>query len=232
MTTTTVRLPSGIFKTTDENGNVTFSQTLPSTSTLPKPSSTTNGGFKPNAKGVVRTIVPLSGAKAQQLMENLRAHGELRALRKAQIEEENANQNKLGGVGVHAGIKLVLPNGDVVFEKKIEAGHVPTDTSLSKDFDLGGPIKNAAGIDVPTPGLSVGAGASISAEGQKKLGMSEGQRAAALKAKEMNEHTDKIKEKFKKDVLTDPKAANDQLVKDSADLARKWGKEAADALLK
>ena len=48
----------------------------------------------------------------------------------------------------------------------------------------------------------------------------------------MQEDADKIKERFKKDVLDDPQAANDQFVKDSADLARKWGKEAAEALLK
>ena len=51
-----------------------------------------------------------------------------------------------------------------------------------------------------------------------------------MKAKEMQEDADKIKERFKKDVLDDPQAANDQFVKDSADLARKWGKEAAEAL--
>ncbi len=64
------------------------------------------------------------------------------------------------------------------------------------------------------------------------MGITEGQREAVLKAKEMQEDADKIKERFKKDVLDDPQAANDQFVKDSADLARKWGKEAAEALLK
>lgn len=164
MTTTTERLPSGVFKTTDENGNVTFSQTPPNTSTPPQPSGTTEGGFKSNGtKGVVRTI-PSAAArkKTEELMEKLRAEGEARAKAKAEAEAREANENKWGGVGVNAGAKLVLPNGKVVFDVKKEAGHVPTDTSLSKDFDLGGPIKKAAGKeDVPTPGLSIGAGVSI-----------------------------------------------------------------------
>jgi hypothetical protein len=45
----------------------------------------------------------------------------------------------------------------------------------------------------PTPGLSIGAGASISVKGQEKLGMSEGQRAAVLKAKEIKGEYDKAK---------------------------------------
>lgn len=56
-----------------------------------------------------------------------------------------------------------------------------------------------------------------------------GQRAAALKAKEIKGEYDKAKEKFDRDKFEDFQAANDQFAKDLADLARKYGKEAVEA---
>ena len=236
MTTTTERLPSGVFKTTDEDGNVTFSQTPPNTSTPPQPSSTPEGGFNSNGtRGVVRTIPSAADRKkTEELMEKLRAEGEARAKAKAEAEAREANENKWGGVGVNAGAKLVLPNGKVVFDIKKEAGHIPTDTSLSKDIEVGDKIKAAAGKeDVPTPGLSIGVGASISARRQEKLGMSEGQRAAVLKAKEIKEEADKIKENAKKNIAKrmPPEAVNEQTTREIAELIKKYGKEAANAAL-
>ena len=108
---------------------------------------------------------------------------------------------------------------------------------MSKKFDLTDGVKRTTGTEnVPTPGFSIGVTVSVSAERQKKLGMSDEQRAFALKVqekkKEIQEEYNKAKEKAMKTAKTDPQAANDQLAKDYADLLRKYGKELAEAALK
>ena len=166
-------------------------------------------------------------------MEGLRAQGEAMKQAAEEAEAYKANQDKWGGVGVHGGVKVTLPDGRVVFEIKNEAGHIPTDTSLGTDVDVGGAIKRKTGTeDVPTPGLSIGGGVSISATRQEKLGMSEGQRAFALKVQEAKEEFDKAKEEAMETARTDPQAANDKFNKDMADIFRKYGKEAAEAAIK
>ena len=65
------------------------------------------------------------------------------------------------------------------------------------------------------------------------MGITEGQREAVLKAKEIKEEADKIKENAKKNIAKrmPPEAVNEQTTREIAELIKKYGKEAANAAL-
>lgn len=104
---------------------------------------------------------------------------------------------------------------------------------MSGAVDAGAKIKEKTGTEhIPTPGVDFGVTVSISEERQKKLGMSEAQRAFALKVQQAKEEYNKVNEKFKENFPHDPQGANDQWAKDITDLTRKYGKEIAEAAMK
>lgn len=259
MTTTTVKIPGGVIYTTkNPDGTVTISDTPPNTST-PKSSNaqrdvgsnSTKGvvetrevaknregnpvDIRRNDNGTIRSVEDRDAARRKaEEAKTLREQGEALEKAKATAAKAEANQQRGGGIGISGQAKLVLFGREIVnFEKK--AGHIPTDTSLGYEMEVGDKLKKIAGKeDVPTPGLSIGVGVSISARRQEKMGISENQRELVLKAKEMKGEYDKVYEKAQTDLKNKvpPQQVNEQLAKDLADLGRKWGKEAGEAALK
>lgn len=232
-TSTTTAMSNSTYKTVDENGKVTYSDT---------PSTTAKGGQQGEdaavesnkTKGVVRTREVVKDKKTGKTIvierdadgnitpeskkalepNNKKSAEELlkqEAKRQAVIDKINAEKaaeaaNEAKRIGVNVGIEVTLPNGKKIIDKKVSAGHEKTDTSVSTETDIGGKIKKAAGKeDVPTPGVSITGGLVISAKGLKTLGMSP-------KQIEIAQDIDKNKEEHDADVERAKKKRDETLI--------------------
>lgn len=269
MATSTTTYVNGTYKTTDENGRVTYSDSPPTAPSAPQGGQQSDAGDTPvksnDTKGMIyadivtdritgkpveikrdangkitpesqKELDKVQEARSKKILANNRKIQEARDKVNAEKAAEAANENKL--IGGTLELNVTLPDGTNLIDKKVEAGHVKTDSSVSTSVGLDGKIKKKAGIeDVPTPGISVSGGLVISAKGLKTFGASPKQvetlQTIDKTKEELNEDIKKAKEnRDKKLAEFKPQEANDQFMKDIADMTRKWGSKAVEAALK
>jgi hypothetical protein len=210
---------NGIYKTTDEYGRVTYSDTNTPPPSAPQAAGADAEVVSNKAKGVVRTmevmtdrntgksvvierdgdgnITPESQKKLKKdfdaaFKKQWMENAEAEAKIRQKIAEEEAAKaaNENKLIGVSGEIKLTLPNGYEVINIEGKAGHVATDTSVSVGTDISGQAKKVAGQEgTPTPGLSIGV----------KVVIPEGTLIKSLGSKTAKkvQWTDKEVEKFK-----------------------------------
>ena len=262
MATTTEYKPGVGYKTTDENGKVTYSQSPPNTST--PQSSNAEGGFASNkTKGVVVVIDPITkkpisiptinGEIDPAFLKKQRDETQKRIYK--QFQEQVAAEAKAKEAAELAALaekeRLKISNNYGVTG---EVGCKPEVTGApgkKYEFGIGKPgSKGPGNVTVYNPetkmpftpdaaGCKVSIKVDVNAPNvyERVTGDAKNaQRArdAVEKTKEIKDEANKIKENVKNNIKNGmpPEAVNEQFMRESAELIKKYGKEAANAALK
>lgn len=135
----------------------------------------------PTAPVELKKIALLLKTRPKKEWRALRAEGEARRQAVEEAAAHKANE-KNWGVGLNFKANMKLSGGTELINTQIKVGHIPNETSLNASVDAVGKIKRKIDTKhIQTPGVDISFGASMSENRQKKLGMTEGRRAFALK---------------------------------------------------